>query len=75
MSGITSYSEAFNPLDPARQIKSAIASELYKALERLGADPELLSIVGSWNDTLSDPEILELLKAWNQTEKVIHERQ
>jgi hypothetical protein len=31
-----------------------IARELCAALERLGADPELLSIVGSRRDTLGD---------------------
>ncbi len=29
-------------------LKARIARELYMGLERLGADPELLSIVGSW---------------------------
>ncbi len=36
---------------------------------------ELLSIIGSYGDTLSDDEVLRLLKDWNETGKVIHERQ
>lgn len=32
-------------------IQAQIAAELYTALERLGADAELLAIVGSWGDT------------------------
>jgi hypothetical protein len=55
--------------------RHAIVSELYRALERLDAPPELLSIIGSWNDTLSDEEVLRLLKEWNETGKVLHGRQ
>jgi hypothetical protein len=53
----------------------AIASELYKALERLNAPPDLLSIVGSYGDTLDDSEILELLKAYNETGEILNDRQ
>jgi hypothetical protein len=38
--------------------------EIYIALERLGADEELLSIVGSWR-TLSDEQIFLLLREYN----------
>jgi hypothetical protein len=38
-------------------IKAQIAGELYAAMERLGADEELLAIVGSWRDTLSNAEV------------------
>jgi hypothetical protein len=37
-------------------------------MERLGADPELLSIIGSWCDTLPDEEILALLRVHNAAE-------
>lgn len=56
-------------------ITPAIAKELYRALERLDADPELLCIVGSWGDTLDDGEVLELLKAWNESGKILHTSQ
>ena len=39
--------------------------DLYKNLEVLGADRELLAVVGSWGDTLDDDEVLVLLKEWN----------
>jgi hypothetical protein len=34
-------------------------------LKRLGADPYLLAIVGSWQDTMSDEEVLDMLRDWN----------
>jgi hypothetical protein len=52
-------------------IKAQIADELYTALERLGADEELLSVVGSWRDTLDDAEVLALLREYNATGKVL----
>jgi len=52
-----------------------IAAELYRAFERLNAPPELLSIIGSYGDSLSDEEALRLLKDYNETGKVLHERQ
>jgi hypothetical protein len=35
--------------------------------ERLGADDDLLAIVGSMNDTMTDKEILRLLEEYNRT--------
>ena len=34
-------------------------------MERLGAGPELLSIIGSYGDTLEDEEVLALLREYN----------
>jgi hypothetical protein len=59
----------------AASLAPAIVAELYRALERLDADPDLLAIVNSWNDTLDDKEVLRLLKDWNETGKVLNERQ
>jgi hypothetical protein len=42
---------------------------LYRKLEALGANHELLAIVGSWGDTLTDGEVLELLQQWNAAER------
>jgi hypothetical protein len=50
---------------------AAIAAELYAALERFGAEPELLSIVGSWRDTLEGAEVLALLHRYNATGKAL----
>jgi hypothetical protein len=60
---------------PAGDLQALIAREFYTVLERLGADPELLAVVGSWRDTLDDAEILALLKEYNRTGKVLHRPQ
>jgi|SRR5215470_1370724 len=49
----------------ASYLKAQIAKELYVAMEGLGAAPNLLSIIGSYGDTLSDEEILALLREHN----------
>jgi hypothetical protein len=59
----------------AASLAPAIAAELYQAFARLDAPTELLSIIGSYGDTLDDKEILRLLRAWNETGKVLNERQ
>jgi hypothetical protein len=46
-------------------IKAQLAGEVYIALQRLDADEELLSIIGSWRDTLGDATVLELLRDYN----------
>jgi hypothetical protein len=53
-------------------IRARIVGEIYMALERLDADAELLSIVGSWRDTLSDEEVLRLLENYNATGRALH---
>jgi hypothetical protein len=44
-------------------------------LERLGADEELLAIVGSWRDTLDDADVLRLLRDHNAGRPILHKRQ
>jgi hypothetical protein len=56
-------------------LKAQIAGEIYTALERLDADEELLSIIGSWRDTLSDEEVLALLWDYNATGRTLHRPQ
>jgi len=56
-------------------LTAQIARELYIAMERLSADPELLSIVSSYGDTLDDEEILALLQEYNATGQVLHQPQ
>jgi hypothetical protein len=60
---------------PAGDLQAQIAREICTVLERLGADPELLAVVGSWRDTLDDAEILALLKEYNRTGRVLHQQQ
>jgi predicted transcriptional regulator len=50
-------------------LDAKILYELSKSLVLLGAKSDLLSIVGSWNDTLESIEILELIKVWNNAKK------
>jgi hypothetical protein len=57
--------DAANMTQP--DIKAQIAAQLYTMLERLGADEELLAIVGSMNDTLTDMEVLRMLDEYNKT--------
>jgi hypothetical protein len=53
--------------------RAEIAREFYILLERLGADLELLAVVGGWRDTLDDTEILALLREYNRTGRVFHQ--
>jgi hypothetical protein len=50
----------------AESVNGKIVNEIYRALEKLGADPMLLGIIGSWGDTLSDQEVLTALWKWNE---------
>lgn len=50
-----------------RADQRAIVLEIYQALEKLGASPELLSAVGSWGDTMDDATTLRQLQAFNRT--------
>ncbi len=52
-------------------LEAQIAREIYIAMEKLCADAELLSIIGSWRDTLDDAEILSLLREYNATGKTL----
>lgn len=56
-------------------LRNKIAAQVYVALDRLGAEPELLSIVGSYGDTLDDSEVLEILTDYNQTGRALHTQQ
>lgn len=56
-------------------LKAQIANELYIAMERLGAGPDLLSIIGSYGDTLDDEEIFALLREYNATEQALKRSQ
>jgi hypothetical protein len=57
------------------QAGAEIVGEIYTILERLGAEPELLAIVGSWRDTLDDWEVLSLLREYNATGRALHRPQ
>jgi hypothetical protein len=46
-------------------LTTQIARELYRTLQILRADGELLATVGSYGDTLDDDDVLRLLRSWN----------
>jgi len=77
----TDRQEAAGAISPQRQpatgpdTKAQLAGEIYAAMERLGADVELLAIIGSWCDTLTDGEVLALLQEYNATGRVLHRPQ
>jgi hypothetical protein len=56
-------------------IKAQLVGEIYIALQRLNADEELLSIIGSWRDTLGDATVLELLRDYNAGRMTLHRPQ
>ena len=49
-------------------VEQQIRAEIYRALELLNADRDLLAVVGSWGDTLDDTDVLTFLKEWNAEE-------
>ena len=53
-------------------LTTQIAAEIYIAMQKLGADQTLLSIIGSWGDTLNEEEVLALLREYNATGEVLH---
>jgi hypothetical protein len=52
------------------EMKAKIARELYQAINHLNGGGELLSIVGSYGDTLDDDDVLNQLQAWNRRHQV-----
>jgi len=58
--------QALDYLGADRALANIGPVDLYKKLEALGADRELLAVVGSWGDTLEDEEVL---KQWNAAER------
>jgi len=43
-----------------------IRCQIYLAMAKLGTQSDLLSIVGSWGDTLTDETVLDRLRHWNE---------
>ena len=44
----------------------ALCRVFYKEAERMGADIEILSLIGSWGDTLPDEDMLSFIKEYNE---------
>ncbi len=62
------YAEEFASIKAKAETEMVvkIVHQYYLAAEKLGADMELLSLFGSYKDTLEDNEILELLEEYNE---------
>lgn len=50
------------PAPPDRRI----VREVYRTAVLLGAGSDLLTVIGSWGDSLPDDEVLAGLAAWNE---------
>lgn len=48
------------------ETQSKIIGEVYKAFYKLGADMELMCIIGSLGETMDDDEILEMFEQHNE---------
>lgn len=46
--------------------KGADKNQLYKAIEALGGQSDILGIIGSYKDTLEDDEILSMIMSYNE---------
>ena len=48
-----------------RKLAGAIVGQLHKAIRHLGGMSDILTITGSFQDTLEDSEVLQFLQNWN----------
>lgn len=55
------FRDGIKKLDDRPLDLSFLATALYEEAKKRGADSNLLSLIGSWGDTLSDRELLEIL--------------
>jgi len=50
--------------DDKKDLTLTIIDQVYAAIQKLGGMSDILSIIGSWGDTLSDEDVLDQLKDW-----------
>lgn len=43
-----------------------IMDEIYRALVLLGAESDLLGVIGSWRESLPNEDVLAEIRAWNE---------
>ena len=53
-----------------RTMTARLGVALYRAFEDLGADAELLSLIGSLGDTMSDEWVIQALEDYNRGRSV-----
>jgi hypothetical protein len=58
-----------------RSTRNEMVRELCTVLKRLGADPDLLAVMGSCGDTLDDAKVVALLRDHNAGRPILHPRQ
>ena len=46
-----------------------IKNQLYNTLRKLGLKSDILSIIGSWKDSMSDEDTLRMLKEFNESKR------
>lgn len=61
------FRDSIKKLDDRPFDLSFLAPALYEEAKKRGADSNLLSLIGSWGDTLSDSELLEIMKEQNMS--------
>lgn len=62
-----------NTVNVLSPLQHSIKNEIATALINFGAKSDLMSIIGSWGDTLHEDEILEMLKEWNSKNQPQHQ--
>jgi lysyl-tRNA synthetase class I len=71
----------FKVIAAGRDVREVFASffdtvrKLSAALDRLGAERELLTITEHWRDTLTDAEVLSMLRDYNATRNALQHSQ
>ena len=50
-------------------MKKEIKKEIYNVVKNLGGNSDILSIIGSLDDTITEKEFLKRLKYWNEISK------
>lgn len=54
---------------PYPPLAKDIICEVYRSMELLQADEQLLAFIGSWDETLSDEDVLVGLRFWIKLKK------
>ena len=59
------FCDSIKDLDGRALDLSFLAPVLYEEAKKRGADSNLLSLIGSWGDTLSDSDLQEIIKEYD----------
>jgi hypothetical protein len=67
---VSEIQRAMKTLGAPEDVEASAALSVYRDMEELGADRELLAAVGSWGDSLDDEDVLEMLREWNSRHSI-----